>query len=104
RAYFRMRRSSRARKAFLKRQRVKLKALQLAAACTVKPRTADLAVSVTDAPDPVQPGSQLPYTVTVTNLGPATVDEIALVVELPFSTEVVGGTPAEALCAAQPLT
>jgi uncharacterized repeat protein (TIGR01451 family) len=69
----------------------------------VKPQTADLAVSVSDAPDPVQTGSPLTYTIAITNLGPATVDEIALVIELPFSTEVVG-TPAEALCAAQPST
>lgn len=44
---------------------------------------ADLAVTKSDAPDPVTPGSNLVYTVTVTNIGPAQATNVTVTDTLP---------------------
>ena len=41
---------------------------------------ADLSVTVSDSPDPVPAGTNLTYTVVVTNDGPAPAEEVGLVV------------------------
>lgn len=45
--------------------------------------TTDLAISVTDAPDPVAAGTDLTYTVTVTNKGPNSADSVQVSDTLP---------------------
>ncbi len=50
---------------------------------------ANLALSVAAAPDPVQVGSNLVYTLTVTNLGPTTASNVTLVDRLPLGATVV---------------
>ena len=51
--------------------------------------TADLAVSVADAPDPVQAGSLLSYDIAVMNSGPDQATDIWLWAEVPFKTSFV---------------
>jgi uncharacterized repeat protein (TIGR01451 family) len=60
---------------------------------TVAPPSADLALSVSDDPDPVAIGSTLVYTLTVTNLGPATATNVKLTNTLPASAAFVSATP-----------
>lgn len=50
------------------------------------PASADLALLVTDAPDPVATGAELVYTATLTNLGPGTAANVALSITLPRDT------------------
>jgi uncharacterized repeat protein (TIGR01451 family) len=63
-----------------------------ATATTVVQVQADLAITLTDAPDPVIAGTQLTYTATVSNAGPS--DATAVVVNLPTpaGTSFVSGT------------
>ena len=50
---------------------------------------ADLAVSLTDAPDPVRRGEQLTYTATVQNAGPDEAQDVALTLSLTGSTALI---------------
>ena len=59
---------------------------------------ADLAVVKSDSPDPVAVGSNLAYTVTVTNNGPATSTSVVLTDTLPVSTTFVTSTPSQGSC------
>jgi hypothetical protein len=71
RAFFRTHRARNARKAFVKRQQVKLRALKRAAACTVQPPPgADLVLTLVAPPAEGQAGAVLAYTLRVTNRGP----------------------------------
>jgi len=54
---------------------------------------ADLSISKTDSPDPVTVGSNLTYTVTVTNKGPAAASGVFLTDTLPSSTTFVSASP-----------
>ena len=68
--------------------------------CTLP--ASDLALTVVDAPDPVEQGSQLTYTATVANAGPAPAENVSLAVEVPrLSATVRGGATAVAAAAAQ---
>jgi uncharacterized repeat protein (TIGR01451 family)/uncharacterized delta-60 repeat protein len=61
---------------------------------TVAPPSADLALSVSDEPDPVLIGSSLVYTMTVSNLGPATATNVRLTNTLPATASFVSASPA----------
>jgi uncharacterized repeat protein (TIGR01451 family) len=58
----------------------------------------DLALTVTDAPDPVGSGSMLDYTVVITNLGPATATGMTVVTTLPPGVAFVSSTPGGPIC------
>jgi len=51
---------------------------------TFPPPVADLTISVTDSPDPVLAGTNLTYTLTVTNNGPDTASNVVVTDILPF--------------------
>ena len=55
--------------------------------------TADLALGLSDAPDPVLSGHNLTYTLTVTNLGPATATSVSLSDTLPAGVSFVSASP-----------
>ncbi len=55
---------------------------------------ADLSVTKTGSPDPVEPGSNVTYTITVTNNGPDVATEAVLTDTLPIGAPVVSFTPA----------
>lgn len=58
---------------------------------------ADLALTMNDSPDPVRVRGQLTYSLTVSNGGPATATNVALVDTLPAAT-FVSATPAQGTC------
>jgi uncharacterized repeat protein (TIGR01451 family) len=60
--------------------------------------TADLAVTITDAPDPITAGQVLTYTVTVSNNGPDDVLGVTLNDPLPAGTTLSSATPAQGTC------
>jgi uncharacterized repeat protein (TIGR01451 family) len=62
------------------------------------PPTADLSVTKTDAPDPVTVGSNLTYTVTVTNNGPDAATGVTLTDALPAGVTFVSVTPVAPTC------
>jgi uncharacterized repeat protein (TIGR01451 family) len=69
-------------------------------ATTTVAAAADLSVTKTDAPDPVTPGSNLVYTITVTNGGPSNAASVSLNDTLPAGTTFVSlPTPAGWSCA-----
>jgi uncharacterized repeat protein (TIGR01451 family) len=55
--------------------------------------TADVSVSIADAPDPVSVGSDLIYTVTAANAGPDPATGVAVVDQLPSSASFVAASP-----------
>jgi uncharacterized repeat protein (TIGR01451 family) len=59
---------------------------------------ADVAVSKTDTPDPVQPGGALTYTVTVSNLGPSTATGVTLTDTLPTGVTFLSSVPGPPTC------
>jgi uncharacterized repeat protein (TIGR01451 family) len=68
---------------------------------------ADLAVTLTDSPDPTSVGNELTYTATVKNNGPDEATGTKVVWELPFGAEIVSATPSggSGTCSTQlPLT
>jgi uncharacterized repeat protein (TIGR01451 family) len=60
---------------------------------------ANLGVTVTDAPDPVAQGSNITYTVTVTNAGPSTATGVTATVPVPANVTFVSGTATQGTCA-----
>ncbi len=64
---------------------------------TVNP-SADLAVTKTDSPDPVAQGSELTYTVGVSNAGPSTATGITLTDTLPAGVTFNSATPTQGSC------
>ncbi len=70
------------------------------ATATTLVNAADLAVSKADAPDPAQVGSNLTYTLTVTNNGPAQATGIVLTDTLPATVTLVSATPSQGSCSA----
>lgn len=66
---------------------------------TVNPVDAELAVTKTDMPDPVNAGSNVTYSVAFTNLGPATATNVMLSDPLPANTTFQSATvPAGWMC------
>ena len=61
---------------------------------------ADLAVTKTDAPDPVAVRANLTYTVTVRNLGPSAGRDVTLSDQLPADVVFVSATAAQGSCTA----
>ncbi len=59
---------------------------------TVGGATADLAIGMVDAPNPVQVGNNVTYTITVTNLGPATATNVIVTNVLPAGTVFVSAS------------
>jgi uncharacterized repeat protein (TIGR01451 family)/CSLREA domain-containing protein len=57
--------------------------------------SADLSVTTNDAPDPVNAGEDLTYTVTVTNRGPFDATGVVLTDTIPPSTTFVSATPTQ---------
>jgi uncharacterized repeat protein (TIGR01451 family) len=62
------------------------------------PPAADLSVTKTDSPDPVMPGSDLTYTIAVTNNGPADTDAATVADTVPSGTTLVSVTPSQGSC------
>lgn len=63
--------------------------------------SADLSTGITDAPDPVTPGNNIVYTITVTNAGPSNAPSATLSDPLPAGTTFVSNTaPAGWSCTA----
>jgi uncharacterized repeat protein (TIGR01451 family) len=60
--------------------------------------SADLAVTKTGSPDPVNAGSQLTYVVTVTNQGPGTATGVVLNDLLPTSAAYMSSLPSQGSC------
>ncbi|HWS28122.1 MAG TPA: IPTL-CTERM sorting domain-containing protein [Xanthomonadales bacterium] len=63
-----------------------------ATATTAVQVQADLAVTLTDAPDPVVAGTQLTYTAIISNSGPSDATGVSLSLPLPTGTSLVSGT------------
>jgi len=55
--------------------------------------TADLAIGLVDAPDPIAVGAILTYTITVTNLGPATAVNVIVTNTLPAGVTIASVIP-----------
>jgi hypothetical protein len=68
--------------------------------CTLP--ASDVSLTVSDTPDPVVQGSQLTYTATVANAGPAPADNVSLAIEVPrLVAAVAGGAVATGATAGQ---
>ncbi len=66
--------------------------------------SADLVMTLTDAPDPVTAGTNLTYTGTVTNNGPTAANNVSFSLPLPANTSFVSATPsAGGACAGNPV-
>ena len=63
--------------------------------------TADLAVTLTDSPDPVRLGSLVTYTITVVNNGPATATGVVVADTLPNLIEAGEATATQGTCTRQ---
>ena len=63
-----------------------------ATADTVVVVSADLAITLTDAPDPVTAGTNLTYTAIVSNAGPSDATGVSVSLPLPVGTSLVSGT------------
>jgi uncharacterized repeat protein (TIGR01451 family) len=59
---------------------------------------ADLAIAISDAPDPVAAGATLTYTVQVTNLGPGTSPAMSVQSTLPAAVTFVSSQPGPPTC------
>ncbi len=67
---------------------------------TVVSPTADLAIGLFDSPDPLMLGGYLTYTITVSNLGPATATGVIAVDALPPAVNFISASPANSYTAA----
>jgi len=63
-----------------------------AIATTTVASSADLSLTLTDAPDPVAAGTNLVYTATVTNTGPSNAAGVAVTLPTPANTTFVSGS------------
>jgi uncharacterized repeat protein (TIGR01451 family) len=59
---------------------------------------ADLAVTKTDSPDPVEVGETLTYSIQVTNLGPQKATDVVVTDRLPNRTDLISATPESGSC------
>jgi len=62
------------------------------------PPSADLAILMTDSPDPVSAGNNLTYTITVTNNGPDPATNTTVTDSLPSGVTVVSSTTSQGSC------
>jgi uncharacterized repeat protein (TIGR01451 family) len=62
------------------------------------PPSADLSIAKADSPDPVNVGSNLTYTITVTNNGPSTATGVTMTDPLPATVTFVSATPSQGNC------
>jgi len=60
---------------------------------SVVPGAADLVLGVTDVPDPVVIGSNLTYTISVTNFGPSPATNVVVSANLPSTASLVSASP-----------
>ena len=60
---------------------------------------ANLALTKSDAPDPVVSGSPLTYTISVVNAGPNTATDVAITDTLPAGVTLVSAVPSQGSCA-----
>jgi uncharacterized repeat protein (TIGR01451 family) len=67
------------------------------AATTVNP-IADLGITKTDSPDPVNNQSNITYTITVTNNGPSPAANVTVTDNVPAGTTFVSATPTQGTC------
>ncbi len=75
-----------------------------ATATTVVQVQADLAITLTDAPDPVTAGTQLTYTAVVSNAGPSDATAVVVTLPTPANTSFVSGSVSGGgSCAGSPL-
>ncbi len=65
---------------------------------TQGPANTDLAITKTDSPDPVTVGSNLTYTITVTNNGPFDATGVTMTDPLPAEVTFVFATPSQGTC------
>jgi uncharacterized repeat protein (TIGR01451 family) len=65
---------------------------------TPPPPTTDYAIAMTDAPDPVQVGQNLTYTITVTNTGPDFGTNVSMIDALPAGVTYVSATSDHGSC------
>ncbi len=63
--------------------------------CCLDPTAADVGVSVTAAPDPVLVGSNLTYTVSVSNTGPATATGVIVTNDLPAGVMFISASTSQ---------
>jgi serine protease AprX len=68
------------------------------ALAAVDASAADLAVAQTDSPDPTIPTVNVTYTLTVTNNGPITANDVTLDDAMPGGTSFVSATPSQGTC------
>jgi uncharacterized repeat protein (TIGR01451 family) len=71
-----------------------------ASASTMVLTPADLAIAITDSPEPVAAGGMLTYTITVTNTGPGTSSGIAVLDSLPLGIGFVSASGTDWSCSA----
>ena len=62
------------------------------------PPEADLAITKTATPNPVEAGAELTYTLTVTNNGPNTATDVEVIDDLPLQLTLVSATPDQGTC------
>jgi uncharacterized repeat protein (TIGR01451 family) len=65
------------------------------AVVVVSTPTADLAIGLSDSPDPLSLGGYLTYTLTMSNLGPATATGVIAVDTLPPAVNFISASPAD---------
>jgi uncharacterized repeat protein (TIGR01451 family) len=63
------------------------------ATVTVVPASADLVLGLAGAPNPVAPGGNITYSLTVTNFGPATATAVSITNTMPPSVSFVSASP-----------
>jgi uncharacterized delta-60 repeat protein/uncharacterized repeat protein (TIGR01451 family) len=68
---------------------------QASAVVAVVSPTADLSLGLADAPDPVLVGTNLTYTITISNLGPATATGLVAFDTLPPTVNFISASPAD---------
>src|SRR5262249_43667428 len=71
--------------------------LSIARNCKVGPAT-DVSVTQADGPDPVNPGANVTYTITVSDLGTAPASVIELRADLPPGATFVSVVPSQGSC------
>lgn len=66
---------------------------------TLVPQEADLVVAQRIAPNPVAPGGNVMFTISVTNLGPAAASEVVLSNQMPANVTFLNAVPSQGACA-----
>jgi uncharacterized repeat protein (TIGR01451 family) len=61
-------------------------------------KSADLSITKSDSPDPVTAGTDLTYSLTITNHGPSTATNVTVSDPVPAQTSFVSATPSQGTC------